>query len=387
MKVLASPPESSVMLTLPADTLPEAIRMVSKAAKFYLIVHVNEFGGFLVGYESEGNCAIIKLCEPDATQGFGSFQINPDTILPVCASRKADLVFAHCDGILTFKAVKGKYSGTLNLIPLVLDVINNINDVIEQVSKQADVMNAETYTAMWTALSYAHIVDVFDPKNSLVRYIRAEGNTVEVSSFDNFHMALVTCHLENKQMVKAPFRLAVEDKYTDNLQAIVQSDERGVKFVVTDHTFSARSPSAMLFMPPKQATDGFGVARDYIHGGNEFGFDCTLPAGRLQTVVSNCCSVYKAGATIAVKSQSNSTLSFEMTTEYGEIKDEIQLDTMEGDTSFKLEPYGFLDIINLLNADDLVRLKVAQGVCYLIEFNSPLVNVMLMGSLHASSEE
>lgn len=320
-------------------------RVVGDKAKVYISV----FEGRLRLIAGESAKYMYVGIPATKISGEGTFSVDTDVVRD-SVQRRAELMFTFKDSKLQYRN-KGKYRVELTINPVLEDAIDTINTIFDR-EEGSVTMSQELIAEIEAGIEQCNIIDVYTGE-PLLRYIVGNGTSVEVSSYDQYHMVF---YRKKTSLKVEPFEVAFDDAYFKLIKSIAQDGD--IDLMLNPELFRLyyEKGDIEVVYPPLQIPEGaFGTTRTYIRDldikeSEDIRTTVRVTAEDFKDVVDNLSSVYDAGSKIKMK-LAESAIETEIITNYGKVSDLISLATpLKGEPcEFSADPLNLGDTFRCLD--------------------------------------
>lgn len=281
------------------------------------------------------------------TSDTGTVAINASLLSGVIKGR-ATLTFWVKERTLEFKAVKGKYSGKIEINQLEDEKFDLIKTNLERDEKATPIeLDSESITMMKKGIALTSIHDVYKVDNVLLKYILINGKKVSISTNDNYHFGIFESKVKSKQDLK----LAVLASYFGIVDKL--AEEEPVTFHLGGTRVQVESKDFLVNFPASQTEEvNFTLVAEYLKGLPKPTASFEMEIEKISTVTANLAVLASPNTTYELNySSSNKVLKVTLNSVRGKASDSFKVTPIEGkDVSCRIEPKLFLDIMSVLKA-------------------------------------
>lgn len=295
---------------------------------------------FVIGYSTETFSAF--QVEGVKTSADGSFAFSPKTLLGLIKNR-SDIEFTYDKGRLSFSAVKGKYSANIETSITPPEAMILVNNHLKNEKRKSTTVTGDLLETLRKAIKVCSLANLYntDPVNSL---IRASKGVLEVSAFDNSHLA----YYRAKVSSEATFKMALPVAMFNLIDRFVASEGEDVEFVMNGKQFMVFGKTYIVTLPPVQAEDAqYDLTPNYIKALKKPVAELVFMPDGIKTV-DNMFTIADENSKLILNVSGKGKVGISLTNESGSISDEFKttatVTTKKGTFTAMIDPRVFGDL-------------------------------------------
>lgn len=213
---------------------------------------------FLIGYSTETFSAF--QIDGVKTTGDGSFAFTAKTLLGLIKNR-SELEFKFEKGRLYFSATKGKYSGDIAATATPPEAVILVNKSLKIEKQKTTTVTGDLLKVLREALKNCNLTNLFEIGDPINCQIRAKDGVLDVSAYDNVHIA----YFKSKIDSKANFKMSLPINMFNLIDRFTSTEGEQVEFILGGKAFVAFGDSYIISLPPVQVEDSvYEMAINYI---------------------------------------------------------------------------------------------------------------------------
>jgi hypothetical protein len=382
---------SEFSFTCDTSSLTKAITKATNVTSFskclendiHHIIVAHEGNMFVIGYSSE-TFSLFHVVGI-STDGDGAFEFEPKKLLGLIKNRSV-MEYEFKQGRLNFKVTKGKYKGDLVTTSIDTDRVHTLNQRLKKCSTQSDgsALSGPVLETLRKAMRMTHLKDFYGD-DQIVCMIRAKKGIIDVSSFDNFHMA----YYKAKTKSKDSFKLALPVVMFNLIDRFISDEGEDAQFVMGSKQFSVMGNTYIISLPPIQVDDeAFDQVPTYLKSLKEPQAELTFTGEGIKTV-DNMFTISDAESKLVMEVKTKGQVRISMSTDSGKISDAFKTDVKGSeDMSLMIDPRVFSDLFDKVRQDKEIPLKLYgkknKGVtsCFQICSSSKNAKLTLVGTYY-----
>lgn len=329
--------KSSFSFTCDSSKLAKAITKVVTVADFSKgnedkAVHlIAAYKGalFLIGYSTETFSAF--QIEGVKTSGDGSFAFTSKTLLGLIKNR-AELEFKFDKGRLHFAAIKGKYSGDIAAIATPPEAVILVNKSLKIEKQKTTTVTGDLLKVLREALKSCNLTNLFEVGDPINCQIRAKDGILDVSAYDNVHVA----YFKSKIDSKANFKMSLPINMFNLIDRFTSTEGEQVEFILGSKAFVAFGDSYIISLPPVQVEDAvYEMAINYIKMLKDPVAELVFKEDGIKTV-DNMFTIADESSKLALTISNKGKAQISLSNDSGTIVDEFKTDAKVKGKSDKL---------------------------------------------------
>jgi hypothetical protein len=307
---------------------------------------------YVIGMSPETFCCVeVKNA---GVEGQGRFAFDSALLCGVIRGRGV-LEFAYTSKKkMELKGTKSKFKGTFDTITLDSDQIPLLLHRLK-VSGDADgKLDAAVLAHIRNGIKITSLKDIYN-ESILNCFISLTKKRIEISSFDNHHLALYSADVKSKNT----FQLSLPATTFNLIDRFL--DEREAEFYVTSKTFAVAGSDFLVHLPPIQAEEShFHVVAKYASGlgkpsaSFDFNKDCMVAVTSTLALASKEPRFELAFE----KKKEKGRITISLSGDQGSLSDSIDVKNMEINStslsSVRVDPRLFIELLD--------KVDIAAGV-------------------------
>lgn len=326
-----------------------------KKAGSVLSVSGSESGGnnfFMVSHKKKlqvvglNNEALVIITVPDANvSGDGAFGFATETILGLIKGRAA-MNFEFNLHELSFKQLKGKYTGKLVTLPISSDQQSSSEAMLNSGSKTDSVLTLpnDLLAQLKAGVQLTSVKDVFQG-TSLLSYISLKDGMLTVASLDNHHFGRFCLPVDPK--IK-DFRVCLPSSHFGIINNIAAEED--AKFYISTGKIRVEGKTFSIVLPATQSKEEhFFMVDKLISTLTKPAFQGKCSTEDLLKVVDNLFTLFSANTSMLLEStKDNKAIKIGFNSNSGSASDTIAIESKSA-KAFKanVEPRLMKDITTL----------------------------------------
>jgi hypothetical protein len=339
---------------------------------------------YVVGYSSE--TFILLQVDGVETDGNGALDFVP-TILQGLIKNRNELSFKFSNGRLEFKAVKGKYSGSINTNSVDEDQLPHLKRMMQVKSKSGGSISGTMIEEIRKGVKCADLKDYYNDEQILCA-IRVKDGQLDVSSHDNFHMSYYKSEVEASDN----FSLAVPVVTFKLIDKFISDEKEDADFHLDNKQFKIVGKSYMITLPPVQVEDDyFDRVPGYIKTLKNPLVEMKFNADAIRTV-DNMFTISDEDTRLSLTINESGKVGISLATDNGKISDAfvskgVKIDG-EKEVAFMIDPRIFSDLFGKVRDRKEVPMRLFskrnKGVssCFMISASTKTTKAFLVGTYY-----
>lgn len=304
---------------------------------------------FVIGYSTETFSAFhVEGVEASVD---GSFAFEPKTLLGLIKGR-SELAFTYENGRLNFSAVKGKYAANLVTSATPPEAMVLANSRLRVEKKKSTTLDSTMLDSLRSAMAACNLQDIYGA-GAINSYIHVNKGILEVSAYDNSHMAYYKSKVSNA----VEFKMALPILMFNLIDRFVSDAKEDVDFVVSGKHLLVFGRTYLLSLPPVQAEDNnYKIAVGYLKG-------LKSPVGTLSfkeagiKTVDNMFTIADENSRLILTVSGKGKAIISLNNESGSISDEFKTDAEVNNKAGKIvamiDPRVFADLFRKCSGDEI----------------------------------
>lgn len=339
---------------------------------------------YVVGYSSE--TFILLQVDGVETDGNGSLDFVPHILQGLIKNRN-ELSFKFSNGRLEFKAVKGKYSGSINTNAVDEDQLPHLKRMMQVKSKSGGSISGTMIEEIRKGVKCADLKDYYNDEQILCA-IRVKDGTLDVSSHDNFHMSYYKSEVESADN----FSLAVPVVTFKLIDKFITDEKEDADFHLDNKQFKIVGKSYMITLPPVQVDeDYFDRVPGYIKTLKNPLVEMKFNADAIRTV-DNMFTISDEDTRLSLTINESGKVGISLATDNGKISDAfvskgVKIDG-DKEVAFMIDPRIFADLFGKVRDRKEVPMRLFskrnKGVssCFMISASTKTTKAFLVGTYY-----
>lgn len=339
---------------------------------------------FVIGYSSE--TFIVLNVEGVETTTDGSCGFVPSVLQGLIKNRK-ELDFSFANGRLSFKATKGKYSGSIITDAVTEDQLPYIKRMMKIKSESGGSISGDLLEEIRKGVKYADLKDYYNDEQILCA-IRVKKGVLDVSAHDNFHMS----YYKSETKSKGSFELAIPVVTFKLIDKFISDEKEDADFHLDNKQFKIVGKSYMISLPPVQVDDEyFDRVPGYIKTLSNPLAQLKFNSEAVRTV-DNMFTIADEDTRLSLSVADTGKVDISLATESGKIADAFKSKSVKLDgekkVSFMIDPRIFADLFDKVRdlKDVPMRLfsKRNKGVssCFMISGSTKTSKIFMVGTYY-----
>lgn len=204
---------------------------------------------FVIGFSSD---TFIVLQVPEVkSSGDGSLVFSPKVLLGLTKNRK-ELNYEFKNNKLTFNAVKGKYSASIDTETVPSDQIPHLSRLMKVKSESGGSISNEVLEEIRKGIKYTDIKDYYNDEQ-ILSAIRIKDSVLDISSHDNYHMSYYRSEINSE----SDFQLSIPVTTFKLIDKFISDEGESADFHLDNKQFKIVGKTYTISLPPVQVDDDY----------------------------------------------------------------------------------------------------------------------------------
>lgn len=305
----------------------------------------------------------MSVIDGAVSEGNGVACVEYDLLLGVIHGR-GDLLFEVTESDCVFRLVKGKYKGSIVIMPILEEQIAGFNNAfLVKKGENVSQVSPESLAVLKDGIAMCAIKNMF--ANSSMKssayamlYLTCFDGVAEITAYDEVHAAVYTADIDSGLSLKTAFyyeHFSLLDK------VIGVSNTGDVKLLIGSDCIRAYTADTMLVLPSIQYEEqGFTRIKDSVLANLKANtFEARIDTSKLATMLKNLMTIKDVNSSVSFSHKLDSNaLGITFKAQRGSVHDKLRVEPTKSTTDF---------VIRVMPSylDDVVRLiKTLGGVTF-----------------------